>query len=139
MPDNDRDWPKRSALITKLAQIKHLCTEKGIGFEIIEQLDSLENMLMDEVVDEQADLSAQLSVYPLRQPSLLPTINETLEILEGFDLTVIPGSMSTLILGNENMLWAGLHKVFSAASTHGDVVMIVTISNACPHPESSEA
>jgi len=62
MPDNDRDLPKRSALITKLAQIKHLCTEKGIGFEIIEQLDSLENILMDEVVDEQADLSAQLSV-----------------------------------------------------------------------------
>jgi len=37
--------------------------------------------------------------------------------------------MSTLILGNENNLWAGLHKMFSSASAHGEVVMIVTISN----------
>ena len=139
MTENDRDWPKRSALITKLAQIKHLCKEKGTAFEIFEQLDSLENLLMDKVVEEQADLSAQLSVYPLRQPSLLPTINEALEILAGCGLNVIPGSMSTIILGNETNLWAGLHKVFSSASDRGEVVMIVTISNACPQPESNEA
>ena len=94
---------------------------------------------MNNVVDEQTDLSAQLSVYPLRQSSLLPTINEALEILVGCGLNVIPGSMSTIILGNETNLWAGLHKVFSSASERGEVVMIVTISNACPQPESSES
>jgi len=138
VPDNGRDWHQRSALIAKLAQIKHLCKEKVVAFEIIEQLDALENMLMDEAVEGQADLSAQLSIYPLRQPSLSPTINEALAVLERFGLKVIPGSMSTLFLGKGDGLWAALREVFSAVSSHGEVVMIVTISNACPRPSCED-
>jgi uncharacterized protein YqgV (UPF0045/DUF77 family) len=63
------------------------------------------------------------------------TINEALDVLRGFGLKTIPGSMSTLILGKSNDLWKALKKVFSIASEHGQVVMIITLSNACPKPK----
>jgi len=43
--------------------------------------------------------------------------------------------MSTLILGEVNQIWKALEKVFSEAYGHGEVVMIVTMSNACPEPQ----
>ena len=50
------------------------------------------------------------------------------------DLQVIPGEMSTLILGSETQLWQGLQDVFSTVAAQGEVVLVVTVSNACPKP-----
>jgi hypothetical protein len=49
-------------------------------------------------------------------------------------LKVLPGSMSTLILGTDADLWEGLEDAYSKAAAQGEVVMILTISNACPKP-----
>lgn len=122
-------------LETQISRIKSLCKKRCKDDEILEQLGTLEEMVLGEKKADHTMLSAQLSIYPLRQQSLSLTINEALEVLKGFGLNIIPGSMSTLILGKSGDLWTALKRVFSAASEHGQVVMIVTLSNACPKPK----
>lgn len=129
---------KSKSLVTKIAQIKHLCKETGAGLDIIDQLDELADMIADRSIENQNEISAQLSIYPLRQPSLSQTINEALKVLKNYGLRLIPGSMSTLIIGEEVMLWEALKEVFCVASTHGELVMIVTLSNACPKPDCED-
>jgi uncharacterized protein YqgV (UPF0045/DUF77 family) len=119
----------------QFSRVKSLCKARDADNQIIEELEILEEMVLGEEERDQKPLSAQLSIYPLRQPSLSVTINEALDVLKGFGLKTIPGSMSTLILGKSNDLWKALKKVFSIASEHGQVVMIITLSNACPKPK----
>jgi uncharacterized protein YqgV (UPF0045/DUF77 family) len=119
----------------QFSRVKSLCKARDADNQIIEELEILEEMVLGEEERDQKPLSAQLSIYPLRQPSLSVTINEALDVLKGFGLKTIPGSMSTFILGKSNDLWKALKKVFSIASEHGQVVMIVTLSNACPKPK----
>ncbi len=126
---------KLKSLETKIDEIKRLCKETGASLEIIEQLDELADRISDRPIDNRQEISAQLSIYPLRQPSLSKTINEALKAIKNYGLKLIPGSMSTMIIGNDVILWEALKEVFRVASTHGELVMIVTLSNACPKPE----
>jgi uncharacterized protein YqgV (UPF0045/DUF77 family) len=81
-------------------------------------------------------ISAQVSLYPLGQKKLSPAINEALHIFGQHDLEVIPGSMSTLIFGNDEAIFSALQAAFRRATAQGQVVMVVTFSNACPVPGS---
>lgn len=117
---------------SKIVQIKHLCKEKGVHPEILDQIEELADMILVQSLGDKIEISAQLSLYPLRQPSLSQTINEAVQVLRNYCLKLIPGSMSTLIFGNEVVLWEALKEVMHVASTHGEFVMIVTLSNACP-------
>jgi len=49
-----------------------------------------------------------------------------------YKLNMIPGSMSTLISGDEEQVFAALQEVFHNAASDGQVVMVATFSNACP-------
>jgi uncharacterized protein YqgV (UPF0045/DUF77 family) len=77
-------------------------------------------------------LSAQLSLYPLRQPHLSPAIDDAVEILKKHGLTVKPGEMSSQATGDDEALFAALKDIFRKESEQGDIVMVVTLSNACP-------
>jgi uncharacterized protein YqgV (UPF0045/DUF77 family) len=77
-------------------------------------------------------ITAQLGLYPLRQPHLGPGIERALEILRRHGLDVEPGRMSTLASGPAGEVFAALEEVFAEASADGDLVMVVTLSNACP-------
>jgi uncharacterized protein YqgV (UPF0045/DUF77 family) len=79
-----------------------------------------------------ARLSAQISVYPLRQTSLSPTIDEAVGILRRHGLEVYPGVMSTRVVGDEDSVFAAMREAFGRSAERGDVVMVVTISQACP-------
>lgn len=76
--------------------------------------------------------SAQISLYPLRRAPLGPEIDRALAILRRRNLGVEPGRMSTVATGPAEELFAALHEVFEEASEKGDVVMVLTLSNACP-------
>jgi uncharacterized protein YqgV (UPF0045/DUF77 family) len=82
-----------------------------------------------------AQISAQVSLYPLRQPSIGSTIREAVRILREHGLKVEMGPMSTLVWGEEEAAFAALQQAFHRATKGGDVVMVVTFSNACPRPE----
>jgi tRNA-Thr(GGU) m(6)t(6)A37 methyltransferase TsaA len=81
------------------------------------------------------NISAQVSLYPLGQEDLRPAIHEALNIFQQNSLDVYPGSMSTLIVGNEEAIFTALQMTFRRASEQGRVIMSVTFSNACPIKE----
>lgn len=80
-------------------------------------------------------ISAQVSLYPLRQPSIGPIIREAVRIFREHGLNAHIGPMSTLIWGEEQAVFAALQEAFRRAAEEGDTVMVVTFSNACPAPE----
>ena len=81
-------------------------------------------------------ISAQISLYPLGKEDLSPAIDEALRIFRESGLDVFPGSMSTLISGDDEVVFAALQAAFQQAAGDGRVVMSVTFSNACPAPVS---
>jgi uncharacterized protein YqgV (UPF0045/DUF77 family) len=79
-------------------------------------------------------ISAQVSLYPLRQESLSQPIEEALHTFHAHGLQVEPGAMSSLITGDDVDVFAALQKAFHHAAEQGHVVMVATFSNACPLP-----
>jgi uncharacterized protein YqgV (UPF0045/DUF77 family) len=77
-------------------------------------------------------ISAQISIYPLRQEHLSPAIEAVQKALEARGLHPEIGAMSTLVTGEIATVFAALQEAFSQAATTGHVVMTVTFSNACP-------
>jgi uncharacterized protein YqgV (UPF0045/DUF77 family) len=77
-------------------------------------------------------ISAQISIYPLRQEHLSPAIEAVRGALEAHGLQPEVGSMSTVVTGVVEDVFAALQEAFSQAATTGHVVMTVTVSNACP-------
>jgi uncharacterized protein YqgV (UPF0045/DUF77 family) len=82
-------------------------------------------------------ITAQVSLYPLRQDSIGPIIREAVRVFRRRGLNTRVGEMSTLIWGEEQAVFEALQEAFHRATEHGDVVMTVTLSNACPSPEES--
>ena len=79
-------------------------------------------------------LAAQVSIYPLRQQSLSRAIDEALDIFKQYDLEVVPGTMSSVLSGDDEVLFTAIRKVVQKTSEQGEVVVIATFSNACPVP-----
>jgi len=77
-------------------------------------------------------ISAQISLYPLRQEHLGPAIEMLKHALEDHHLRPTIGPMSTLVTGETEAVFAALQEAFSRAAATGHVVMTVTVSNACP-------
>jgi uncharacterized protein YqgV (UPF0045/DUF77 family) len=78
------------------------------------------------------EISAQVSLYPLLHEQMAPVIDEAVAEFRRQGLEVQPGPMSTLVAGSEASVFVGLQEAFRKASSHGKVVMVVTVSNACP-------
>jgi uncharacterized protein YqgV (UPF0045/DUF77 family) len=76
--------------------------------------------------------SAQISVYPLRQERLGPAIEIVRATLEAHGLEPHIGPMSTIVTGENQVIFAALGDAFGKATEVGHVVMTVTVSNACP-------
>ena len=79
-------------------------------------------------------MTAQVSLYPLRQLSIGPAIRDAVRIFEGHGLRVRVDEMSTLVWGEEHTVFQALRQAFHQAAEEGDAVMCVTLSNACPEP-----
>ena len=80
------------------------------------------------------EAAAQVSLYPLRQPGLSSQIERALDIFRDHQLQVTPGSMSTVVSGDYDSLFEALKQAFQVAAEQGEIVMVVTLSNACPIP-----
>jgi len=80
-------------------------------------------------------LSAQISLYPLRQAHLSQAIDSAASILREHGLEVSSGPMSSLVSGDDEALFKAIQEVFRRTSEQGDMVMVVTLSNACPVPQ----
>lgn len=78
------------------------------------------------------DVAAQVSLYPLRQPGLSSAIERALAVFREHELEVTPGSMSTVVSGDYDRMFDALKQAFQVAAEQGEIVMVVTLSNACP-------
>jgi uncharacterized protein YqgV (UPF0045/DUF77 family) len=76
--------------------------------------------------------SAQISIYPLRQDRLGPAIETVRAALVAHGLGPKIGPMSTVVVGEDMAIFAALADAFAKAAETGQVVMTVTVSNACP-------
>lgn len=77
-------------------------------------------------------VAAQISLYPLRQANLSSSIKKILSIMRGHGLDVSPGTMSTVVSGEDTLVFTAIRDAFISSAEDGDVVMVVTFSNACP-------
>jgi uncharacterized protein YqgV (UPF0045/DUF77 family) len=76
--------------------------------------------------------SAQVSMYPLRQERVGPAIETVRAALEARGLRPEIGPMSTRVVGESDLIFAALAEAFAKAADTGEVVMTITVSNACP-------
>lgn len=78
---------------------------------------------------------AQVSIYPLRQSRFGPAVEAVRAALEAHGLRPEIGPMSTVVVGEDAAIFAALGEAFAKAAVAGNVVMTVTLSNACPIPD----
>jgi uncharacterized protein YqgV (UPF0045/DUF77 family) len=77
-------------------------------------------------------VSAQISIYPLRQERLGPAVEAVRLALESRGLAPEVGAMSTLVTADADILFSALREAFEKAAAAGPVAMVLTVSNACP-------
>jgi uncharacterized protein YqgV (UPF0045/DUF77 family) len=82
-------------------------------------------------------ITAQVSLYPLRQDDLSPSIDAVIEVFARHDLERQTGAMSTLVWGDDEKVFPALVEAFRGAAAKGHTVMVITVSNACPWPGKS--
>jgi len=87
--------------------------------------------------------SVQISLYPLGTKKIKKSIHKVWEVFGRYDLLVEKGSMSTIMTGADDELFSALQDAYQTASRSNQVVMVVTLSNACskqkdtaPDPET---
>jgi uncharacterized protein YqgV (UPF0045/DUF77 family) len=73
--------------------------------------------------------SAQISVYPLRQDQLGSAIEAVGTALADHGLTPEVGPMSTIVVGEDAVIFTALCEAFAKAAELGEVLMTVTV---CP-------
>jgi uncharacterized protein YqgV (UPF0045/DUF77 family) len=77
-------------------------------------------------------VSAQISIYPLRQEHLGPAVEAIRDALERRGLEPVVGPMSTVVTADADRIFAALREAFEQAAETGPVAMVLTLSNACP-------
>lgn len=78
--------------------------------------------------------AAQISIYPLGRDDLSPAIDGALETFRASGLEVTPGAMSSIVAGDADLLFRALSEVYARLAGEGRVVVVATLSNACPVP-----
>ena len=80
-------------------------------------------------------VQAEISLYPLRQNDLAKPIEQFIASLKDDHLNVKTGSMSSVISGEESIVFQSIQKAFERAAQKYKVVLTAKISNACPEIE----
>ncbi len=83
-------------------------------------------------------VQAEVSLYPLRTRKLSGPVDEFCEVLRSHGLHAETRSMSTLIVGESEGLFAALKEGFDVAARRAEIVIDCKISNACPDTKGQE-
>ncbi len=84
-------------------------------------------------------ITAQVSLYPLRQDDISSSIDSVLEAFEQHGIESETGTMSTLLWGDDEKVFSALLDAFRRVASLGESVMVITVSNACPWPGKSDS
>jgi uncharacterized protein YqgV (UPF0045/DUF77 family) len=80
-------------------------------------------------------VKAEVSIYPLRQSDLTRPIQQFVEGLKNNKLQVKVGPMSSLVVGDSQVVFESLREDFKQLAEEYEVVLTAKISNACPEIE----
>lgn len=84
-------------------------------------------------------ITAQVSLYPLGQDDLSPSIDAAIGEFERHGVERQTGTMSTVLWGDDEKVFPALLDAFRGAASRGHAVMVITVSNACPWPGKGKA
>jgi len=79
-------------------------------------------------------ITAQVSLYPLPHRVIAPEIGEALGVFQECAMEVEVDTASSILVGDDATIFAALRRAFCSAAEHGQVVMVITLSNTCPAP-----
>ncbi len=82
-------------------------------------------------------ITAQVSLYPLGENDLSPSIDAAVAEFERHGIERQTGAMSTVVWGDDEKVFPALRDAFRGAAALGQAVMVITVSNACPWPGKS--
>jgi len=74
----------------------------------------------------------EISLYPLGEVSLGSVITSFVDTLKEYDLEVTPGPMSTLVVGEPEVIFKALEKAYMKVTEKYSIVINLKISNTCP-------
>jgi len=77
-------------------------------------------------------ITAQVSLYPLPHRAIALEIEDVLGVFQECAVEVEPDAASSTLAGDDTTIFAALQQAFCSAAEQGQVVMVVTLSNACP-------
>lgn len=83
-------------------------------------------------------VSVQFSIYPLRDMHLSPAIEKAAKILRDLKLPIDAGSMSSITYGNSEIVFKAFQEIYDALAADYHIVIMMTLSNACPVPMKTE-
>ena len=83
-------------------------------------------------------VQAEVSLYPLRQNELTKPIKQFIQALENNKLKVELGPMSTLVTGEEPVVFENLQTAFEKLAQRYEIVLTAKISNVCPEVNEHE-
>ena len=84
------------------------------------------------MVEPEASMGLQFSVYPLRQSHLAPGVGAAVKAAADAGLEVRVGNLSTFASGDEESVFRALRAAYRAAAAHGPTVMVATLSSGLP-------
>ncbi|MBN1377919.1 MAG: thiamine-binding protein [Gammaproteobacteria bacterium] len=77
-------------------------------------------------------IQVEVSVYPLETDALRETIDTFINRVSQHGLNVNKGAMSTILSGDDSVMFTALNAAFVQIANDNKVVMVLKISNACP-------
>jgi len=77
-------------------------------------------------------IQAELCLYPLRELALGNHIEDFIDTIRRDGITISTGTMSTVVSGEREIVFAAVAEGFARVSDRCDVVLHVTYSNPCP-------
>ncbi len=84
------------------------------------------------------NIQAEISLYPLRVRNLGPAIERVLDTLKAAGVSVRPGTMSSIVAGDADVVFPAVAAAFQAAAEDHQIVLVMKVSNACPSADTLE-
>lgn len=75
-------------------------------------------------------IQAELSLYPLKQPDMAPSIFAFVRELEAAGVEIEIGRMSSVITGERPAVFSAIERAYAAVETHGRHVLVVKLMNS---------
>jgi len=81
------------------------------------------------------EISVQLQLYPLAEKDYGDLIWDAIANLRAHEnegLHIEVGPMSTLVVGEADLVWRAVRELFDFAANGRRIVLVTTVSNVCP-------